>query len=94
MNEQEIADVREQLKPDRRERARDITVTIAPADLLALDAAAGAEGKTRSWMIREAVRRVWTKRPRKKAKTARELPRAPELENLNQERIINREQSS
>ncbi len=64
MNAEEIEEVRSRLKPlkpNRRSLVR-AGVMLAPAELARLDQAATAEGKSRSALIREAVRKMLRRR--------------------------------
>lgn len=64
MTEQEIQQVRERLTPGPKRRRRSLVETgvmLDRAERQALDAVADEQGKSRSALIREAVRRVWLK---------------------------------
>jgi hypothetical protein len=73
MTEQEIEEVRRRLeargirpgaKP-RGPRYVETSVMLDRDEMAELDVLAAAEGRSRSWMIREAVRRTWLKKKRK-----------------------------
>lgn len=68
MTEGEIRETRARLRPGagrKKARMAQTPVMLDPAERLALDTLAGEQGRSRSALIREAVRRVWLKkRPR------------------------------
>jgi len=65
MTEGEIRETRAQLGPGagrKKARLAQTPVMLDPAERLALDTLAGETGRSRSSLIREAVRRVWLKK--------------------------------
>jgi hypothetical protein len=65
MTETEIADTTERMPPGARPRRitlKQTPVMLAPADVQALDVLAEETGRSRSALIREAVRKVWLKK--------------------------------
>lgn len=72
MTEQEIEETRKRLEatgqmPAGRSgcsRTVEVSVLLDRQETARLDELAAAEGRSRSWMIREAIRRTWLKRRR------------------------------
>ena len=65
MNHDEIAQTQERLKPGPKKRRPSLIETgvmLDAQDRRALDAVAEEQGRSRSDLIREAVRKVWLKK--------------------------------